>query len=242
MFRPQEAKNLSTLLDRAVNPDNALTLEGLHGFLYGLTIIPDPIMPSDWLPGVFGKEMMKFKTKAEADKLMGCLFAAYNRINEDDKLEFPFDIEHLKEGDAARMQEWSYGLFLAMSLSPETWGMGDEDEEVDDADLTEDEQEVSSALGVIIGVAVPDEIPELFEPAKARRKLPKTEKLLVTLYAMLPRAFAIVRDHGLAQRAKMREELMRLVPPEPRRVDKIGRNDPCPCGSGKKYKKCCGMN
>lgn len=24
--------------------------------------------------------------------------------------------------------------------------------------------------------------------------------------------------------------------------NKIGRNDPCPCGSGKKYKKCCGMN
>ncbi len=27
---------------------------------------------------------------------------------------------------------------------------------------------------------------------------------------------------------------------QPRRVDKIGRNEPCPCGSGKKYKKCCG--
>jgi hypothetical protein len=25
-----------------------------------------------------------------------------------------------------------------------------------------------------------------------------------------------------------------------RRVQKIGRNDPCPCESGKKYKKCCG--
>jgi preprotein translocase subunit SecA len=24
--------------------------------------------------------------------------------------------------------------------------------------------------------------------------------------------------------------------------DKVGRNDPCPCGSGKKYKKCCGAN
>jgi len=23
---------------------------------------------------------------------------------------------------------------------------------------------------------------------------------------------------------------------------KVGRNDPCPCGSGKKYKKCCGAN
>ena len=27
---------------------------------------------------------------------------------------------------------------------------------------------------------------------------------------------------------------------EQRRVKKVGRNDPCPCGSGKKYKKCCG--
>jgi len=27
---------------------------------------------------------------------------------------------------------------------------------------------------------------------------------------------------------------------ETRRVEKTGRNDPCPCGSGKKYKKCCG--
>ncbi len=26
----------------------------------------------------------------------------------------------------------------------------------------------------------------------------------------------------------------------PRRVEKVGRNDPCPCGSGKKHKKCCG--
>ena len=28
--------------------------------------------------------------------------------------------------------------------------------------------------------------------------------------------------------------------PEPARSEKIGRNNPCPCGSGKKYKKCCG--
>ena len=27
-----------------------------------------------------------------------------------------------------------------------------------------------------------------------------------------------------------------------RKAKKIGRNDPCPCGSGKKYKKCCGRN
>ena len=27
-----------------------------------------------------------------------------------------------------------------------------------------------------------------------------------------------------------------------RKEKKVGRNDPCPCGSGKKYKKCCGIN
>lgn len=32
-----------------------------------------------------------------------------------------------------------------------------------------------------------------------------------------------------------------LHPPEPYRSEKtVGRNDPCPCGSGKKFKKCCG--
>jgi len=27
---------------------------------------------------------------------------------------------------------------------------------------------------------------------------------------------------------------------QPIKTEKVGRNDPCPCGSGKKYKKCCG--
>jgi hypothetical protein len=38
------------------------------------------------------------------------------------------------------------------------------------------------------------------------------------------------------------ESYAHTVPPQPyvREEPKIGRNDPCPCGSGKKYKKCCG--
>ena len=35
---------------------------------------------------------------------------------------------------------------------------------------------------------------------------------------------------------------MRTVQQVVRSGDKVGRNDPCPCGSGKKYKKCCGAN
>ena len=55
-------------------------------------------------------------------------------------------------------------------------------------------------------------------------------------------------------RLKSSEEIMRervatgitegrgdgTVKKQPRRVQKAGRNDPCPCGSGKKYKQCCG--
>ncbi|MAA50647.1 MAG: zinc chelation protein SecC [Gammaproteobacteria bacterium] len=27
-----------------------------------------------------------------------------------------------------------------------------------------------------------------------------------------------------------------------RQIPKVGRNDPCPCGNGKKFKKCCGRS
>ena len=43
-------------------------------------------------------------------------------------------------------------------------------------------------------------------------------------------------------RLSLLRELAEVVPDEPAVIkkQKIGRNDPCPCGSGKKYKKCCG--
>ena len=36
------------------------------------------------------------------------------------------------------------------------------------------------------------------------------------------------------------EDFLATQQPFVRQNPKIGRNDPCPCGSGKKYKKCCG--
>ena len=37
-----------------------------------------------------------------------------------------------------------------------------------------------------------------------------------------------------------KENKQKMTPPSPARTTKVGRNEPCPCGSGKKYKKCCG--
>jgi preprotein translocase subunit SecA len=36
------------------------------------------------------------------------------------------------------------------------------------------------------------------------------------------------------------EAAEKQAPPVKRETRKVGRNEPCPCGSGKKYKKCCG--
>ena len=52
----------------------------------------------------------------------------------------------------------------------------------------------------------------------------------------------LYNETGKRDKAKeFQKEYDRLQPakPEPIRVAKVGRNEPCPCGSGKKYKKCC---
>ncbi|HAE89276.1 MAG TPA: preprotein translocase subunit SecA [Clostridiales bacterium] len=52
---------------------------------------------------------------------------------------------------------------------------------------------------------------------------------------------AIQRDTVFfALKMEVRKEERRTPPPAPVKKEKIGRNDPCPCGSGKKYKNCCG--
>jgi uncharacterized protein len=53
--------------------------------------------------------------------------------------------------------------------------------------------------------------------------------------AEIPRAILLLRKI-----ARMRAS--RTSPEHPTPRSKIGRNDPCPCGSGKKYKRCCGQS
>lgn len=54
-----------------------------------------------------------------------------------------------------------------------------------------------------------------------------------------------LRTHHEAGQFKRKDDLWyftegRMVRPKPLTVSKVGRNDPCTCGSGFKYKKCCG--
>ena len=48
-------------------------------------------------------------------------------------------------------------------------------------------------------------------------------------------------DEGFMNMAPGQKRVVRTAQPK-KNPPKVGRNDPCPCGSGKKYKKCCGAN
>ena len=56
------------------------------------------------------------------------------------------------------------------------------------------------------------------------------------LLSYLQQRYEDIKDVGLANKKRLAGAKRRAAEPVTR---KIGRNDPCPCGSGKKYKKCC---
>ncbi|KPK38207.1 MAG: preprotein translocase subunit SecA, partial [Omnitrophica WOR_2 bacterium SM23_29] len=74
------------------------------------------------------------------------------------------------------------------------------------------------------------------------------EEKLRGVFEAVPREFIHPELQPLAARGRKAEGITPREPivsdikeaPFQRRVPKVGRNDPCPCGSGKKYKRCCG--
>jgi hypothetical protein len=82
-----------------------------------------------------------------------------------------------------------------------------------------------------------------------RQAQPDLDALLAKRHAQLRRLYRgyLKRHPHARQRSKDTDapppDDFPDLPPEPVRVaQKPGRNDPCPCGSGRKYKKCCGRN
>ena len=76
-----------------------------------------------------------------------------------------------------------------------------------------------------------DEDPDL-RPDKINPETRK--KVIVEMAAGLVRAYRYFRQNR-------EDHISTPFKSEPQRTSsKVGRNEPCPCGSGKKYKKCCG--
>lgn len=250
LFTTKEEKHLKQLLACAVDQEEVLSLASLHGFLSCLAIIPEAIVPSEWMPIVFGEEMIEVADETEANRLLGGLMAAYNRFisaSENDQPIFPFDPGKLKTADIDQVRQWAFGFFLGTNLRPEIWGLpdGDEETEEEEGEGSEEEQEVAACMAVLMGVAFPERIPELFEVEPG---IEMDQCLLkeheAKFFVALPQAIETFQEIA-NERREIRQQIRRnmLSTPAPvRRSEKIGRNESCPCGSGKKYKKCCGVN
>ena len=81
------------------------------------------------------------------------------------------------------------------------------------------------------GLFVPDQIPVLDVPVEQLAQMSYQE----VAYEVMSRFLTDFTEEELKKFYKEQKESTTIRKPK-----KIGRNDPCPCGSGKKYKQCCG--
>ena len=96
---------------------------------------------------------------------------------------------------------------------------------------------------ILMGVAFPEKIPDLLEPGEddSLEQLDPIEQQarFLSLLPVAVETFQAVADES---RDAVYQQGAPFSSLKPVKTEKIGRNEACPCGSGKKYKKCCGMN
>ncbi len=203
------------LCSDAVN-DDAMLLSELDGFLAALIICPDPIAPSEWLPIVWGDESPVFESQHQAQAVIDLIMGRHNDIiGQLDRGRYR-PIYDVDLDDSLLWEIWIEGFWRAMRLRPEAWRSLAQDE-------NEDLQRALFVLGRLGEFAVR---PDDFEPMDIDGEL---ESLALDL---IPTQVEILHQ---VRRARENPFVTAANENQP----KTGRNDPCPCGSGKKYKKCC---
>ena len=197
--------------------EGILGLSDLDGLLAAVVSGPNLIPPSQWLPAVWGDFEPEWESEKETQKVMMLMIDIMNSTALT-LMESPEDFEPLflervvDDKTYTIVDEWCEGYMRGVSLAQELW---------DSAGL-----EMQILLRPIKGFThltnwQAHDLPTEAEVANMRN-------------AITPNAQAI---H--AYWLQRREDFKPSVSTVRRESPRIGRNDPCPCGSGKKYKKCC---
>jgi uncharacterized protein len=251
---------LEALLE-AADPEESMVVEELDGFFAALACSPDPVPQHEWLAEVVGGG------KAPDDALLKLLerhrIAVAGMLYDGSGYApvLSYDDDGVAGGNA-----WAIGFVRGMALRPDAWsaleadkehadaldpvmrlvaeaqaGMadgsgngGDEDDEDDGADGgdeddegdgEEDESDEGEGEGGEPGRRI--ELPGPGDPIAADER----EEVLHAMFDGVQDVYDFFRD----------ERERRLGPAEPirRAPGKVGRNDPCSCGSGRKFKSCC---
>jgi uncharacterized protein len=201
----------------------AMNIEEVDGFFTALIVGPELVMPSEYLPEVFGGEMSdahEFQSLEEANEILALIMRHWNDIAATlakDEVYLPLLLE--EKNGVAQGNDWAQGFMRGVGLRHEGW-----------AELLADEDHAGCMIPVLMLYHEHDEDPAMRpKPIGPEQR----EKIIQHMAAGLSGAYRYFRQHG--------EPYASTRAPDPQRASgKIGRNDPCPCGSGKKHKRCCG--
>ena len=104
-------------------PDDSMGLSDLDGFLTGIVVGPELILPSEWLPVIWGGEEPMFQTEHETRAVLGTIMGRYNEIVaclDTDPDDFdPIFLEG-PEGEVIA-SDWAAGFLDAVALRPMAW-------------------------------------------------------------------------------------------------------------------------
>ena len=220
---------LATLLDQRAVPFKGLNLEALDGFFSALVLGPEPVPDDEWQALVWGGKPPRWADQDEARDVAALLdehreLAAQRVRHDGDELPLrllpllwlPEDPEAGQDDALDIGRVWAEGFFLGVGLREAGW-----------------EAWLDQHAWIDGIFAMLDKLASGEDPAEdpAAPSLPLDYPQRRDIIAALPSMLADLHHHRIDM----------LTPRTPlRRVDSPERNATCPCGSGRKYKKCCG--
>lgn len=207
------------LLSDRVSED-AMTLSELDGFLAGIAIGPASVEPEEWLPIVWGDgSEPDFADEAQMAAVLGAIVGLYNDVVSQIAERTYIPILWTDTDGGPLPEGWAHAFLEAVGLRVDAW-----------RPLLESERD-GFILTPIYAFCTEDGKPVLADMTKQER-----ETIRLNASDMIADAVLAVADYW--------ERLAQGLDPLPREpvraAPKPGRNDPCSCGSGRKYKKCCG--
>jgi uncharacterized protein len=206
--------------------DDTMTIDILDGFLTATIIGPVTLRMSEILNEIWGEEgSPEFETTAQAERIIGLIFRHMNDIihqlqADTGELELVFNYRDFEGHEYTDAESWAYDFMQGVKLKQSDW-----QPLLDDAHGAEMLRPIH-LLGS--DEALTDEAHLLTETPAQRGELSE----------QIPDSVIGIYHYWLPYRQAVAERTIATT--FERAHPKTGRNDPCPCGSGKKFKKCCG--
>ena len=213
---------IDNFLSRAIDGE-IQNLETLDGFLTALIIGPEFVPPSEFIPIITrsaSENNLILQNQKELETFFDILMRHYNHVNETfnkGDIYMPFLLED--DTGVAKGNYWALGFMKGTELNQALW-----------ADLLSDDVVASKMIPIFALRYENDENPDL-RPYKDPISDEKRKELLVSMVAGVKNLYDLFRT--------AEDELDSLEEMQTHSKSKTGRNDLCPCGSGKKFKKCC---